>query len=382
MNCKIGFAAQFVRKMRKAYPRVIRGRGDYLIGGTSAQHVGNNDPPAFKMRGNEVCVTHREYISDVDLSSTFVNTSYRINPGNSTTFPWLSQIAQNFQQYKILGMVFEYRSLCGEISTQLPLGSVTLATDYNSINPAFSTRQEMLNSEYHVDGKPTEDLIHPIEAAARSTSVETLYVSSTPAVPAGADPRLYDIGQFQLATNGNPSSGVCGELYVSYKVCFYKPILLTTAIYGNYSHLIFDECAVATPFKNQTVKINQLGISAPGAGATITFPAGIGLGPFLVMYQATGTGSVGLSSAPTVSFDANSAANNIYGSPTGQYTNNEFGIQNGTADQITSLCYSFTIVNANIDTVHTFSSGVYPNTVNSGDLFVIALNGNMIPPSG
>lgn len=98
-----------------------------------------------------------------------------------------------------------------------------MATNYNADAPLYTTKQDMENSEYAVSVKPTRDLMHGVECAVNQTVLPQRYVR-TGSVPTGQDLRLYDIGTFQFAKQGNPVQ-LLGELWVSYAVEFFKPIL-------------------------------------------------------------------------------------------------------------------------------------------------------------
>jgi len=61
-------------------------------------------PPSVRNTKSGFIVSHREYIQDINSSTAFVGIADYINPGNSTLFPWLSQVAQNFEQWVPRGM--------------------------------------------------------------------------------------------------------------------------------------------------------------------------------------------------------------------------------------------------------------------------------------
>ncbi|AJK30619.1 putative capsid protein [Chimeric virus 14] len=211
----------------------IFGSGDYV---TSSSQVRNNilvnqsQVPQFQDGKNTVRIAHREYLGDIITSSTpgaFSIESYPINPGVSGSFPWLANVVgASFQQYRINGMVFEFRSMSADAltSTNTALGTVAMATDYDSKDTAFTSKQQMENTEFGVSCKPSSCMIHGIECARSQTSVSELYVRAF-AVPSGADPRLYDMGNFYIATQGMQGASVnVGELWVSYDITFFKAI--------------------------------------------------------------------------------------------------------------------------------------------------------------
>jgi hypothetical protein len=205
----------------------IFGSGDYdMIGSPTKYNVLMNGAqvPQFSSNRATNIVCHREYLGDMSGTTAFTNIAFPINPGVATTFPWLSTIAQNYQEYKIHGLIFEFRSLITDFVPGGSPGVVVMATNYNSDSATFLTKQEMENSEFAVSVKPTLSLIHGVECATDQTVLPQLYVrSGAPAT--GVDLKTTDLGKFQFASQNNPTPIVLGELWISYCIEFFKPIL-------------------------------------------------------------------------------------------------------------------------------------------------------------
>jgi len=211
----------------------IFGSGDYVTSANNVKHnvlVNDNQIPQFASDKNVVRIRHREFLGDIISSSTantFQIQSFSINPGLILSFPWLAEVCQStFQQYRINGMVFEFRSMSADAlnSTNTALGQIIMATDYDSKDLPFTSKAQMENTEFGVSVKPSSCAIHAIECARNLTSVSELYIRAG-AVPAGADVRLYDMGTFYIATNGLQGTSVnCGELWVSYEIDLFKAI--------------------------------------------------------------------------------------------------------------------------------------------------------------
>lgn len=194
----------------------------------------DNGPPMIKnvsYDGGGVCISNREYIGDINSGAgtptAFTNQVYALNPGIAETFPWLSQIAANFDQYRFKGIIFEYKTLSVDAlsSTTVNVGSVILSTDYNVYHDPFTDKVHMENNQFASSGKPSHSIIHPIECAARETPVDKLYVRVNQQT-GQSDKRLYDLGNFQIATVGLPApANSIGELWVSYDVELFKPTM-------------------------------------------------------------------------------------------------------------------------------------------------------------
>jgi hypothetical protein len=205
----------------------ILGFGDYAIRKNDLLTIDEGVPvPTFADLNQGIVICHREYLGDVTQSQTFSLTSYPINPGLPSTFPWLSTIAPNFDQYEILGMLFQFRSTASDFgtTTNMAMGSIILSTEYDTVDANYQSKLEMENAQYAMSGKPSQDQLHPIECDPSLTGPMGLKYVRTGNVPSGKDIRLYDHGNFQIATTGMPaSSGTIGELWVTYKIAFYKP---------------------------------------------------------------------------------------------------------------------------------------------------------------
>lgn len=213
--------------------RTYRGYGDYHVSKNTlkpglAPYVLNSALP-----GGANIISFKEYLGEVVSSDTpgaFKLDSYRLNPGDSKTFPWLSQIATNFQEYQFRGLVFTYRTMSADAlnSTNTALGQVIMATNYDASQPNFSSKAEMENSAYSQSVKPSCTMEHLIECAPRASVLSELYVAAEPPT-SNADIRFTDFGVFQIATNGLQAASVdLGELWVSYEVALIKPKIYDT----------------------------------------------------------------------------------------------------------------------------------------------------------
>jgi len=204
----------------------IFGSGDYQMVGQSPEYnifTNANQLPKFSTTAATNVVCHREYIGDVYGTTLFANVGYSLNPGVSTTFPWLSTIAQNYQEYRFHGLVFEFRPLITDYVTSGAPGVVVMSTNYNADVTNYTSKQQMENSEFATSVKPTVGLMHGVECATGVTINPQKYIRQG-SVPVGQDLRLYDLGNFQFATQANPVQDL-GELWVTYCCELFKPIV-------------------------------------------------------------------------------------------------------------------------------------------------------------
>lgn len=250
----------------------IFGSGDYTLAGSQpAYNVMANGAqiPKFDSTRQTNVVCHREYLGDILGTAGFTNRQYPLNPGMSTTFPWLSTVAANYQEYKFHGIVFEFRSLLTDFVTGGAPGVIVMSTNYNADAPVYTTKQQMENAEFAVSTKPTINLMHGVECADVQTILPQRYVRSA-APSAGQDLRLYDLGNFQFATASNPIQDL-GELWVSYCVEFFKPIQPTfTSIPSAGEHTIRFGVGSANPLgTNLSVSTGNLDVTIDNSTVNI-----------------------------------------------------------------------------------------------------------------
>jgi len=270
----------------------ILGFGDYAVKKNDLMMLDEGVPvPTFQNMNDGVIVCHREFIGDITQSIVFTNNQFVIQPGDVGTFPWLSQIAAQFEQYEILGMIFQYRSTASDFgtTTNMAMGSVIMATEYDTVDNAYSSKLEMENSQYAMSGKPSHDIIHPIECDPGVVGPMGLKYVRTGPVPSGKDNRLYDHGNFQIATTGMPAAtGTIGELWVTYKIAFYKPQFnVGNSIRSDYwtagSHSIDSYWGIAP-----TISAGSSIIVGNG-GNVLTFPKNVPVGSkFAIMMDVLG----------------------------------------------------------------------------------------------
>lgn len=204
----------------------LTGLGSYEVNRNTLM-TNSDGVPAFGNMESGSIIRHREFIMDIRGSTSFNLQSFRINPGIQGTFPWLSAVALNFQQYKLKGCVFAYRPTSGAAinGTNPALGVVIMATNYDSLDLNFANKQAMESSDYCTSCSPAAEMLHPIECDPRLNVLSILYVNDG-SIPTGGDIRMYDLGNFQIATTGMPADdNIVGELWVTYEIELLKPFL-------------------------------------------------------------------------------------------------------------------------------------------------------------
>lgn len=343
----------------------LLGFGDYKIKSNVFLH--GRLPQVFNMpQGGGIIIRFQEYLGDVITSSsanTFSLQSYHINPGLVATFPQLSQNAQNYEQYSFEGLVFEFRSTSADAlnSTNTALGTVMMATNYDSSDPVFASKGEMLNYEFSTSCKPSENVLHMIECEPSQTVLSELYTRSG-AVPTGDDKRMYDLGLFQIATTGFQGTSVnIGELHCTYQVRLMKPKLheaLGEA--GGLSNIGIVGADATHPLGTSNITyFDNIGITV--ASTSITLPILGVVNSYRLYWQVNGSSTASLV-APVVTFT----------NATVSTTQSEVQVpaSGGTATRLALIISFFTIANGLAPLITFGTSGTLPASITSGNFFL------------
>jgi hypothetical protein len=317
------------------------GAGDYSVSQNSIVQRAASSVPMMHSTNQTTVIRHRELVCQVTGSTTFsVVASLVLNPGLSTSFPWLSGIAQQYQEYAWKGLVFHFVPTSGSAvsNTSAALGSVMIQTSYRSNDSAPTSKISMMNEYWANEVVPFESMAHPIECDPKENPFQIHYVRGG-TIPSG-DPLLYDTGVTYVAVQGQQSAYALGDLWVTYEVELKKPLISSNVTSLNDMYQArFSGTSAALPFDTATSWsfTGSLPITTTTAGA-INIPSGLpGIFNVNVMFAPSGSFTgFNMSSAPTYS---NAAGYNFGGSAVSTLGM----IMSGGTTTVASYCTQFQV---------------------------------------
>jgi len=163
--------------------------------------------------------SNTEYVGEISGSDAFAATSYPINPGQSSLFPWLSQIAARFEKYRFHKLRFLYRTEKSSATN----GTVMFAVDYDAADPLPANKAQLLQNEDKERKAPWQEF--DLHCRGRNLiDTDGLFVRPG-SKPGGTDIKTYDMGQLIVATQGMADTSAVGELWVDYDVSLMTPVL-------------------------------------------------------------------------------------------------------------------------------------------------------------
>jgi hypothetical protein len=241
-----------------------------------------------------------------------------------------------------------------------------MAAQYRADAASFVDKQQLLNEMWSVDGKPSCNLILPIECAPIENPLKVQYVRGG-AVPTGQDAKLYDLAKVTVGSYGSQATAVVGELWVSYEVVLRKP-QLTEALdfYGLTSHhALVSADGTNSMGTSRSSIFDNIGMSFSGTD-TFVWPVGC-QGNFMITYTLSGVAVVG-GGVPTYTKTNCSFPTFLFNCTS--LTSSSYATQGGSAG-LTNYLFIF-VINITDPTKQAsvrITAGSFP-TASAGDLIV------------
>jgi hypothetical protein len=191
--------------------------------------LGNSQRQGFNRNSASKTVQKDEYIADIAGTVAFTTTQYAVNPGQVTTFPWLSLEAKQWEKYEFQKLEFYLKPEVTQYTTNANSGKVILSFDSDASDPPPLNKQEAEDVMPMADGMSYQTVDLNIPKFILQSHHDSFYVRPGN-LPGGADIKTYDLGNLFVSTigQGAPVPNMM-ELRVRYTCTLMVPILENTA---------------------------------------------------------------------------------------------------------------------------------------------------------
>jgi hypothetical protein len=216
------------------------GMGDYtravdnsLVG----QGLASAGIPMFGPEQQNYTVSKAEFITNIYAppnAGEFSNLVLPLNPGLAQTFPWLSLVAPQFEEYEFEQLMFYWRPMVSDFNSSTgQVGEIVMATQYNPSEPPFSDISRAKNYMGAMSAKTSTAMNQGVECDPRKNSgAAGKYVRLGPLTGTNSDLKQYDQGNLNVMISGTPpayNDQILGELWVTYTITLRKPKLPDTS---------------------------------------------------------------------------------------------------------------------------------------------------------
>lgn len=271
------------------------GNGMYNASGTQMNdliHGGNASEGIMRFNSQRdhetITVSHSEYVMDLYAPAAgerMADVTLPLNPGLPQSFPMLSQLAANFESYRLLQCAVTYKPTIGNWQTERGMvGNVLIATQYNVNRLPAVTKEEMLATTGSQSIIATESAYHGIECDPKKLPTDAKHFVRTHPVSPTENLADYDHATTQIRVQDVPSglndrdaSMTMGEIHISYTVELRKPRIYSGVGLAIPRSII---AAAAPPGGEYTnLKLSQMGVCTMPSNVTGKFAAMFFMGP-------------------------------------------------------------------------------------------------------
>lgn len=235
-------------------------------------------PDGLRSNGGNHPFANDEILDEtVAGSTTTAISSYAINPGQATVFPWLSAVALRYEKYRFTQLEFYYKRRVSEFATNGAAGKVAMNFDYDASDSPPTSFTQMVSTKPKDDAMPCSDMMITVDCR-RAFENGPKYVRSGN-LPGGSDIKTFDAGRLNFGAFSNAAATTVGELHVRYAGLFEVPVLeATTSAPANFSVAQFTASAqvlASTVAENLLLATEDTnGLTAVNTAGSIVLPAG------------------------------------------------------------------------------------------------------------
>jgi len=212
--------------------------------------LGNTQRDGFNRNLASKIVSKDEYIGEVAGTIDFTTTQFAVNPGQASTFPWLSKEALQWEKYEFLKLEFYLKPEVTQYTALANSGKVILSFDTDASDAPPETKQEAEDVMPMADGMSYQTISLNIPKFILNSHLDSFYVRPKN-LPGGSDIKTYDLGNLFVSTLGQGGAVPdMMELRVRYSCKLMIPILesLASAPQNNSASQFVD---FARPLVNQ-----------------------------------------------------------------------------------------------------------------------------------
>lgn len=262
-------------------PGVAGGPASLVAGVSNAVQITRSQPKYIYSQGS-VRIVHKELVCNVLNSPTILATTtvnngpsvYSVNAGSGNAFPWLSQIAANYDRYRFKRLRLVYVPLCATTES----GRVTLCYDVDSTDPVPLDRQALSNYHCSSEGAPWATQFLDCKLADNSKWYYT-DATTTSSFTVTAPNAVIDQGQFFAVSYAGNNNNSIGEIYALYDVELTDPQPSAAGLFQS-----FGSAASVTSFIPSNAPFFNSGNGATSVGLTFGSP-----GRYFLMLTSLGT---------------------------------------------------------------------------------------------
>lgn len=183
-------------------------------------------PKRTNLPNGGVRIHYKDYIGPVITSGPdFLVRKYPVNPGISSTFPWLNRQASQYEKYIVHSIKAHYIGNCSSFVN----GALMCTFEMDAADPPPTNEADILNNQF--------------------ATLQSVWEHSTSIMPTASGPRFtrfnnvrdtdiktYDVANLFIATAGVVDPATIGRLFLEYDISLINPQKVDTITIGQFQN--------------------------------------------------------------------------------------------------------------------------------------------------
>lgn len=208
------------QRQRGRRPRNTRGKG-----GMNGEHLQGGYITNPRTSPKSEVYSFDERVTAVTGNVSFaVKNIFALNPANSTTFPWLNNIAKLYERYQFEELKICFQHDVSQFATQGQTGLLYLSAFYDAASAAPTTAVHIADSDPRVFGMPNENLCLTLAPHAMHPGGIPKFCRPG-MLPGQSDIKEYDAGNVFYSAQGCQNASEVGFLQIKGRVRLFTRML-------------------------------------------------------------------------------------------------------------------------------------------------------------
>jgi len=132
-------------------------------------------------------------------------------PGLIESLPWVAPIANSFEEYRFVKLIYHYRNAVSTLTD----GIVLMSFDYDALDQPPLSARDLSQSSHYLDTAPWNSARLVVNKTSAWKYTRDRVIPNT-------DLKTYDLGRFFVASEGTPADKLLGYIECEYVIEFRK----------------------------------------------------------------------------------------------------------------------------------------------------------------
>lgn len=189
----------------------FKGYSSRRVPASIGTEVKSTQPQFTGVKSGCMTVRHTEFVIRMPGSEDLNMATFRVNPSDQLTFPWLYYLAQGFEKFEVKKMVVHYVP----VSSTQEKGSIYMYPEYNVNDGVLQDINSIMNMQGVVTGSVWSPHFMVVDCK-RFNQLKSYLIRNPYSLPENY--LMYDPVNINVGVSGTGDLSVIGQVYIEYEI--------------------------------------------------------------------------------------------------------------------------------------------------------------------